>query len=856
MRLHFLGGANEVGASCTLVEIEGRRILVDAGIRMGVSSGAQLPNLAVLDEVGKPEAVVLTHAHTDHSGALPVLIAGLPANVPIHCTHATRAIARVLLGDAVKIMQQRGEHDGELPLYPPEAADACLARMAPVSYLSTVPICGGAIRATWVPAGHILGAASIYIEGERESLLMTGDVSVANQQTIPGMVVPQCKPDVVVMESTYGNRQHADRAQQETALALRVAEVVAAGGKVLVPAFAVGRAQEVILVLSRAMRKRQIPVFPVFVDGMVRSVNAVYAAFPDDLAPAVRRRVLRGADPFYSEDIVPVAAPADRDRVLNGPPCCIVASSGMLVGGASSYYAARMAGNSENLIAITGYQDEESPGQALLNLAKGASDDSTEPALDANERVLTLNGQRVHVGCRVETYSLSAHADGGELASLVRRLAPQSVYLVHGNADARSSLASDLDVYLPEGAHLPENGGTYAVQVVNKRRRRYGRLVRMRGLSGGRIADRDALTEVRAYVLKTGMKGPFRAQDLAEVWYGSERMDLAKLEAFKAMLDGEQPSFEIEYRRPYLYHAAGDEDAEAASGPMEVNEARARMLSSFPPEAGLFKCSAYPEAGLYELAFNFPDVIAARYGDRIRGLELETKWKIRLRETPHQGRLAEAAVDLLPSGVTALKAPALRMEKKEVTVEVAAPECMETNWDALAEAAAKRFAVETGYVLTLVRKDREIVRKTRKGPPEAWEINRAYAEIRRIFENRPHVPYKVGLKSDASGLYIEAAFISAGVGERYLEVLNGISKEIGWPIRIRQSANQEQVAQEVRRVTPEACGVRGSSKFHLAQNRVVVPVVRAPVEAEQEVLRHTFQQATGFDITWQQNSDA
>ncbi len=856
MRLHFLGGADEVGASCTLVEIEGRRILVDAGIRMGVSSGAQLPNLAVLDEVGKPEAVVLTHAHTDHSGALPVLIAGLPANVPIYCTQATRAIARVLLGDAVKIMQQRGEHDGELPLYPPEAADACVGRMAPVSYLSTVPICGGAIRATWIPAGHILGAASIYIEGERESLLMTGDVSVANQQSIPGMVVPQCKPDVVVMESTYGNRQHADRAQQEAALALRVAEVITAGGKVLVPAFAVGRAQEVILVLSRAMRRGKIPVFPVFVDGMVRAVNVVYAAFPNELAPPLRRRVLKGADPFYSEDVVPVAAPADRDRVLNGPPCCIVASSGMLAGGASSYYAARMAGNSENLIAITGYQDEESPGKALLNLAKGASEDSTEPALDANERVLTLNGQRVHVGCRVETYSLSAHADGGELASLVRRLAPQSVYLVHGNADARGSLASDLDVYLPEGAHLPENGGAYTAHIADRRRRGYGRVVQMRGRARGRIADRNALAEVSDYVLKTEMKGPFRTQELAEIWYGTEEMDVAKLEALKVLLDGDQPFFENDYRRPFLYHATGDDGVEAKRGPMEANEARARIIAAFPPEAGLFKCSAYPEAGLYELAFNFPDVIAARYGDRIRGLELETKWKIRLRETPHQGRLAEAAVEVLPSGVTDLKAPALRMEKKEVTIEVAAPECMEGNWDALAEAAAKRFAVETGYALTLVRKDREIVKKTGTGPPEAWEINRAYAEIRRIFENRPHVPYKVGLKSDASGLYIEAAFISAGVGERYLEVLNGISREIGWPIRIRESANQEQVAQEVRRVTPEACGVRGSPKFHLARNRVVVPVVRAPVEAEQEVLRHTFQQATGFDITWQQNSDA
>ncbi len=241
MRLFFLGGADEVGASCTLVEMEGHRILVDAGIRMGAAPGAHLPNLSVLDDVGPPEEVLVTHAHVDHTGALPVLVAGLPPGTAIRYTPATQAIAGALLADAARIMAQRGEQEGELPLYPPEAVQMCLGWGVPVPFLCTVPICDGALKATWIPAGHILGAASIHIEGAREGLLITGDVCLANQRTIPGMVVPDCRPDVVVVESTYGNRQHADRAQQETALALRVAEVVAAGGKVLIPAFAVGR---------------------------------------------------------------------------------------------------------------------------------------------------------------------------------------------------------------------------------------------------------------------------------------------------------------------------------------------------------------------------------------------------------------------------------------------------------------------------------------------------------------------------------------------------------------------------------------------------------------------------------------
>ena len=379
MKLHFLGGADEVGASCTSIEIEGRRILVDAGIRMGAAQGSQLPNFSVLDDIGMPEAVLVTHAHTDHTGALPALESMLPAGVDVYATPATKAIARVLLSDAVKLMARRGERDGELPLYPPEAADAALGRVVDAPWLTTVPICDGALTATYIPAGHILGAAMIYIEGVRESILMTGDVSVANQLTIPGMIIPQCRPQVMVMESTYGNRQHADRAQQETALALRVAEAIESGGKVLVPAFAVGRSQEVILILARAMRRKQIPEFPVFVDGMVRSVNAVYSAFGDDLSPQVRRRVKRDEEIFYFGAISAVASPADRRRVLSGPPCCIVASSGMLVGGASSYYAEGLAGDAANLIAITGYQDEESPGRALLDLMRANAPDEARP---------------------------------------------------------------------------------------------------------------------------------------------------------------------------------------------------------------------------------------------------------------------------------------------------------------------------------------------------------------------------------------------------------------------------------------------------------------------------------------------
>ncbi len=835
MKLHFLGGADEVGASCTLIEIEGRRILVDAGIRMGAAQGSQLPNFSVLDDVGLPDEVLITHAHTDHTGALPVLVNSLPAGVKVFCTPATQAITRVLLSDAVKLMAQ--DRDGELPLYPPEAADAALGRMVDVPWLATVPICDGALTATWIPAGHILGAALIYIEGESESVLMTGDVSVANQLTVPGMVVPQCRPDVMVMESTYGNRQHADRGQQEAALALRVAEVIEAGGKVLVPAFAVGRSQEVILILARAMRRKQIPEFPVFVDGMVRAVNAVYSAFGDDLAPSMRRRAERDEDIFYSDTVGAVSSPADRRQILSGPPCCIVASSGMLIGGASSFYAERLAGDAANLIAITGYQDEESPGRALLDLMQ---------ARDPEERALMLNGQRVRVACQVEPYSLSAHADGGELTGLVQRLKPRTCFLVHGDAEARGALSSMVDVYLPEGVQLPENGGAYSVEALGAMRRRgYGRRVSRAGIAGGRALSNDTLSEVHNYVLETGAKGPFRAQELAEIWFGTEMTTPSEVEAFRLLLADSGEFFEPDYRRAYLFHS---KEVSEAAGPMEMNEARVHIMSAFPPEAGLFKCSAYIDEGVYELAFYFPDVVREQYGETLARLEDETGWSLRLRETPHQGRLFEEAQDAVPTGARVLKAPALHLDQKAVVLAVDVSKDEGDDWERVSGDAAVGFKAKTGFDLIL---DWPGGVKTEVAMPEkradAWEINKAYSEIRRAFGDQRHAPSKMGLKS---GSYIEVAFISQQVGERYREVLDAVGERIGWEIRVRPSANQDEVAREARAITPEACVVRGAAKIYLNENRVVVPVAILPEDADTRAT--AFEESTGFTIEWEE----
>ena len=513
MKISFLGGANEVGASCTLIEIEEKCILVDAGIRMNVDQTEQLPDL---DKVGMPDVFLLTHAHTDHTGALPELVRRWPG-VKGYCTPATKAITQVLLGDS-KNRQEREKQEGKEHLFTPEEIDAALRYledMEEVPWRKPVQICAG-VTATWIPAGHILGAAMIFIEGKRESILMTGDISATDQKTIPGMLMSNLpyQPDVMVMESTYGDKPpHTDRAAEEKRLVAKVAEVIEAGGKVLIPVFAIGRAQEVILILKDAMRRGEIPKFPVWVDGMVQDINREYSRFADELLPSLKDNAEPGEDIFYSDVIKPVPKSADRNNVSSWDPCCIVASSGMLNGGRSKGYFEHLANNSGNLIAITGYQAEGTLGRRLQDLTKVAESTGQELQLDDERSVL------------VKSYLLSAHADRGQLITLVKKVQPRKLFLVHGDRDARKKLAKSICEKCPNiDVQLPENGRTYPVK-------------KWSGIAEGRSLDHSRiLAELYDFVLRVGLKGPFSARQLAEIWCGTEATTLRAVEFFELCL--------------------------------------------------------------------------------------------------------------------------------------------------------------------------------------------------------------------------------------------------------------------------------------------------------------------------------
>lgn len=550
MRFIALGGGSEVGASCNLLQMDNMNILMDAGIRMGGNSAGgttdALPDLALLQEAGGVDAVLVSHAHLDHIGALPLVYRAYPA-APIYATAPTVHLMRVLLADALKIMSIKAEQELECPLYDADLVARMFTRVVPVPMGGNIMLPGG-VKVFFFPAGHILGAAMLGLEGAAGRVLYTGDISAGNQRTIAGLVAPDFAPHLLVMESTYGNRLHANRQREEKTLAGTVAEVIASGGHALVPAFALGRAQEIILLIAAHQQAGLIPQFPIWVDGMVRSICQAYLNFPELLRGPLKRLINNGGNPFFHDKglVRPVTAAPLREKVLAGAPACIIASSGMLTGGPSQFYASRLVNDPRHAIIFCGYQDEESPGKRLLALA------------DNPEATITLGGVETRVLCRVAQYGLSAHADAGELASLAARLRPRRVVLVHGDDEARQALAQTLSesrraVLAPENGQWLDfsfrrgRGSAGAVAAIPAARSSRA------GSGHWRSSPPDPAVLWDELVRKPSARNKlYTVEELAAVWYGGALTPEGQARVAE-MLDSDRRYFAADWKHPYFY---------------------------------------------------------------------------------------------------------------------------------------------------------------------------------------------------------------------------------------------------------------------------------------------------------------
>ena len=448
MKYMFLGGAGEVGASCLLILTADRNILIDCGIRVNQRGSDALPDLDLLKGLGrKLDAIFISHAHADHIGALPLVHQMFPST-PIYSTAPTCFFTQVMLSNALKVMETN-----DAALFKQEAVRLVIEQMAR-SMLHTeawYPLWDG-WQVMFIFSGHILGAVSIVLDTPEGKFLYSGDVSEFHQKTIDGIRdLSGINPDLMWCESTYGDGNHPSRTSEEQKLVLAVAEVIDNGGSVLIPSFALGRAQEIILILKQAMESKVIPTFPVVVDGLVTGVCKGYekqGSIWEGIGTSLRKwRVnsLKGGGSIFFSKSVKAAHFGKREEILKDKnPKCIIASSGMLTGGASVDYAKALAPGANNAIFLSGYQDAESPGRRLQELQQG-------------DELAFADGSVVEVKCNVQRFHLSAHSDQQQIVSMIKRANPKAVALVHGEHSAMQALREKL--YKQYIVTCPVNGG-------------------------------------------------------------------------------------------------------------------------------------------------------------------------------------------------------------------------------------------------------------------------------------------------------------------------------------------------------------------------------------------------------------
>ena len=452
VNITFLGGAGTVTGSRYLIEYDSRRLLVDCGLFQGYKQ-LRLRNWQPLPVVpDQIDALILTHAHLDHSGYLP-LLAREGFRGKVYATPATRDLCAILLPDSGHIQEEDAayanrhgfsKHTPALPLYTRRDALDCLPQIkaTPTNRIFQ-PLPGW--KASFSSAGHILGAASVLLEVAGRRILFSGDLGQPGDSLMnPPDDPPQA--ETVLIESTYGDRLHPpDDVAAELAPALQ--RVAARGGVAVVPVFAVGRAQLLLHTIAQLKSQGKIPKsLPIFLDSpmAVHSTN-VYRSHPDQTRLNERAIAAMAHAATMVETTDQSKALASRHG-----PMVILSASGMATGGRVLHHLAMHAGNHRNMIILTGYQ---APGTRGARLAAG-------------EKTLRIHGQLVKIEAEVvQLQTASAHADANQLLAWLGRIPtpPDQVYVVHGDMEASDTLRMRIEHELKWRAMVPEHGSTWPV---------------------------------------------------------------------------------------------------------------------------------------------------------------------------------------------------------------------------------------------------------------------------------------------------------------------------------------------------------------------------------------------------------
>lgn len=452
--LLFAGGAGTVTGSKFLVRAERKRILLDCGLFQGLKA-LRLRNWDPPPfDPATIDAVVLTHAHIDHSGYLPLLARRGYAG-PVYCTPGTADLLGVMLLDAAHLQEEEAEvanrygyskHRPALPLYRTEDAEKALRLLAPRSYGEPFDLDRG-IRVTFRRAGHILGAATAEILlGGSLRLVSSGDLGRWDRPILRDPELVR-EADVLLVESTYGDRTHAPGAAEELARVVREAE--ARGGALIIPAFAVGRTQELLWTLRRLEEEERIPSLPVFLDSpMAIDVTGIYGRHPEDHDLAMKDLLDEARHPLACRHFRLLRTAAES-KALNDHegPFIVIAGSGMATGGRVIHHLKMRLPDDRTTVLLSGFQAAGTRGRKL----------------EEGTRQIRIHGQEVVVRARIERLDgLSAHADREEILRWLGgfRRPPRRTWVVHGEDGPAAALAETIRDRLGWNAAVAEDGAT------------------------------------------------------------------------------------------------------------------------------------------------------------------------------------------------------------------------------------------------------------------------------------------------------------------------------------------------------------------------------------------------------------
>lgn len=456
MKITFHGAAQEVTGSLYLIEAEGKKVLVDCGIHQGGIEDAERNREDFPFDPKEIDAVFLTHGHMDHTGRVPLLVKrGFSG--PIHCTAPTAELAHLIWDDIVNIAignRRRAKKEGKEPVEPMYSKDdsaKAYGQVKDVSYGQSFKMAGDVFEVTFHDAGHILGSSFIEIKAGGRTVVFSGDLG---NEDMPIMKPTQqlVATDVLVMESTYGNREHEPAETRKSTLMESVMQIVENKGTLVIPSFAIERTQEIVITLHRLAEEGKIPRIPIFLDSpMAIRATRVYEDHPEYYNNKARDEFLLGHRIFSLPGFVATET-SDESRRINdvSGPKVVIAGSGMMTGGRIHHHLIRYLPDPNSILLVVGYQAVRTLGRTLIEGAK---------TVEIFDKEVSVRAKIKKVG------SWSAHADKKKLLKWVKEAEkpPGTIIVSHGEEDASAELAETLQEELDIDAHVPNLGQTFEI---------------------------------------------------------------------------------------------------------------------------------------------------------------------------------------------------------------------------------------------------------------------------------------------------------------------------------------------------------------------------------------------------------